>query len=606
MENKVIRAKFKKNIAMNILIQSFELFDSEYYSTKYLSRAIVLVSATAVGNDGRSCPLFHSSLVPKVVQAMDFGEREFAPFLFCTKLVSLLIGSHNITWLPKLMLGFVDGDSDPTQPIPPSDIAIMHTLQSTRYSSRSLRELRIMGLLQDEHIPFIQNHCSHLEVFHYQNEIFASTKCEFDILPVLQNAPFLRELRVSNVELKFSCTTCQPVIFRHLTSFEASTCEITDEEFLNFAHFPNLERLSLSNISKLTGKSFEQVFKRLKKLRFVIFEQSKSLTDVSAVEFLSDTLEELVIQQSVDVTIKSPGRCWKTFPFLTKLHVCDIPWEVLNDLDLPVLRDLELRHFRGSEEAIWWMQKCSLTCEKLTVTDITTTHEFWCALYDMEALDSLQLNNMFTEGGDNLPSSSCPFKSAATLSEVRLEFCSDSVIDHVLRALKSCTNIDLLQMELHNNFDKLLPFQNSLRHLLLSSYANESSLLFDFLATQDDVSFPNVEHLRLICWSFSNERLALISRIFPNVIDLTLIPASGDPNTLGKPAIEAVKTMKYLKEFLLAASEPFCQQLKNTLFKCSRDVFVLSHDPRRKTFLIEPSDNLTASEKESGSRRERD
>ncbi len=116
---------------MNIFIRSFSYSPSadEDLQTNYIYHPpqilSVLLSATCIGNDGRSCPLFHGSLGPMIFgKASDGNSRR------------LLLKSNNITW---------------TQTVFRSNFLLFPTLQNeifqalskTRYSSRSLKSLHV-------------------------------------------------------------------------------------------------------------------------------------------------------------------------------------------------------------------------------------------------------------------------------------------------------------------------------------------------------------------------------------------------------------------------------------------------------------------------------
>ncbi len=97
---------------MNIFLKSFshQELASDDAETEYIQQApaeedlqikyfhhppqilAVLLSATCVGNDGRSCPLFHGSLAPMI-----FGKTSDE------KLRRLLLKSNNITWIQSFL-----------------------------------------------------------------------------------------------------------------------------------------------------------------------------------------------------------------------------------------------------------------------------------------------------------------------------------------------------------------------------------------------------------------------------------------------------------------------------------------------------------------------
>ncbi len=110
----------------------------------------VLVSATCIGNDGRSnCPLFHGSLAPMI-----FGKT------VDNNMRCLLLKSNNITWTQNVFCGADLFDFATLQK------EVFQTLSKTRYSSKSLKSLHAAFNNEEDKsdvLSFLQTGCEALE-----------------------------------------------------------------------------------------------------------------------------------------------------------------------------------------------------------------------------------------------------------------------------------------------------------------------------------------------------------------------------------------------------------------------------------------------------------
>jgi hypothetical protein len=108
---------------MRILHKSLYFADSVVLHSAIVP--LVLVSATCIGNDKKSCPLFHGSLAPILFSEIETTESAVQT-LHC-----FLLSSHNITWIKTLSLSNNE------------DVCckMISVLLSTRYFSRSVKKL---------------------------------------------------------------------------------------------------------------------------------------------------------------------------------------------------------------------------------------------------------------------------------------------------------------------------------------------------------------------------------------------------------------------------------------------------------------------------------
>jgi hypothetical protein len=147
---------------MNIFIKSFSYpprakKDEQTNFTHFPPQILaVLLSATCIGNDGRSCPLFHGSLAPMI-----FGKTDD------DKMRLLLLKSNNITWTQTVfrcndLVRFATLQTE-----------IFETLSKTRYSSKSLKTLQVMVNIEDDKhdlLSFLQTDCEVLETLAIHSE----------------------------------------------------------------------------------------------------------------------------------------------------------------------------------------------------------------------------------------------------------------------------------------------------------------------------------------------------------------------------------------------------------------------------------------------------
>jgi hypothetical protein len=110
--------------------------------------AVLLFSATCVGNDGKSCPLFHSSLAPMIMSELHR----------CYKLAILLLQANTITWTQNLVLDTAETQKHVDK--------IIELLPKTRYSCRTIRSVELSSnpspVNASKVIEFLTQHCEAL------------------------------------------------------------------------------------------------------------------------------------------------------------------------------------------------------------------------------------------------------------------------------------------------------------------------------------------------------------------------------------------------------------------------------------------------------------
>jgi hypothetical protein len=150
----------KKKKKMNILTSIFQPENADEPTPWPERIAAVLLAATCVGNDGKSCPLLHGSLGPKF-----FSKIRNAP-----RLQLFLLHSDCITWTDTIHFpshNDVENDADASYS---ATLAICKRLAATRYSSESIKSIvwsPFSDQVYDEVRHFIKNHCHALESFYF-------------------------------------------------------------------------------------------------------------------------------------------------------------------------------------------------------------------------------------------------------------------------------------------------------------------------------------------------------------------------------------------------------------------------------------------------------
>jgi hypothetical protein len=297
----------EKKKKMNILIKSFLLFPLE----KCVEQR-VLVSATCVGNDGRSCPLLHGSLGPKLFSALQAGR---------TKLQLFLLHSDCITWANSLIVGLdfkVDQET-------------FKVLSKTRYSSVSLKKLHIR--LKDsqrfgELLPLVQQHCINVERLEVCSVRGGNVELPNLLAPLSSSlSSRLRSLSIINIAVP-DFKRIQN--FTYLEELSITNAPLSEDELCCLAALEDLRRLELVEVvgrryssTQLTGSFLDQVCPSLIKLKSlkILGLPCRSLFKASGIKHLSRSLEELCLAGCAgDSLITVQGyEDWEEFPRLARL-----------------------------------------------------------------------------------------------------------------------------------------------------------------------------------------------------------------------------------------------------------------------------------------------
>jgi hypothetical protein len=246
----------KKKKIMNIFIKSFSysLFAEVDQQTKYFHHPTqilaVLVSATCIGNNGRSnCPLFHGSLAP-----MLFGKTSDE------RLRLLLLKSNNITWTQNVFR--CDFHRFPTL-----QKEFFETLSKTRYSSKSLKKLQLWVRSQEDKrdvLSFLQTGCEVLETL------------EIRVRGTNFSLQELASCRALTNSLNRLVWAYEPIPdaqqFQHFSRLQElclSETRMNDEELHPLALLKNLRRLELYHVTSCSGSFLDVVCPSLERLRIL-------------------------------------------------------------------------------------------------------------------------------------------------------------------------------------------------------------------------------------------------------------------------------------------------------------------------------------------------
>jgi hypothetical protein len=337
---------------MNIILNSFKLGFDDYKSNSFASEAAVLLAATCIGNDGKSCPLFRGSL---------------APMIFATAtnaaLQTLLIESDTIEWTNGMMLHGWSSNRD-------AYVHICRRLQASRYSCRSLKSLKIVfvGSGPDNLIAlkdiFSSGYWTAIENFTSEGsngevnfaETFASLTSTIRKVHVEDevNPEFFTEflpqlVNLESLALRQVCSENEHAFdsFNKLTKLKSLDFEETDlEEDSIFTLFQNV-KTSLRSL-RIRGEGYFRNFKGIGEL---------------------ENLESLTIIEPIVITEEEISS-WRSFPFLTHLSLTisetreEIADNVFENFSAPNLQHLELTN----THLVWardLMKNCRYSIQRL-------------------------------------------------------------------------------------------------------------------------------------------------------------------------------------------------------------------------------------------------
>ncbi len=261
----------------------------------------VLLSATCIGNDGRSCPLFHGSLAPMI-----FGKTSD------DKMRRLLLKSNNITWTQTLFwCDLVD--------FPTLQREIFQVLSKTRYSSRSLKRLQVtVDCKEDKRnvLSFLQTGCEMLETLEIGALESNFSLNELASCRALANS--LICLRCSDLKIpNFS----EIQHFNRLQALRLYNTQINDEQLHPLASLKNLRRLEIIRVTSCSGSFLDVVCPSLTRLQILDIRICEDFRHVSGLKHLANSLEELSLNSLHDLrNLRGHGE-WVEFPFLKKLNL---------------------------------------------------------------------------------------------------------------------------------------------------------------------------------------------------------------------------------------------------------------------------------------------
>jgi hypothetical protein len=324
---------------MNIILrglQNFFQFEKELFLRKRLVprevvEIMVLLSATCVGNDAKSCPLFHGSLAPMIFSRINFdGVEDVATRGARYRLQRLLLKSNNITWINHISFFRVDDISGPDK--------IVNVLSQKRYIAPSIKSVEIPGrcLQTDQLKSFLISCCPRIEEIRLEHcnllipEVWPIDDVDFEFL---SQFTFLTTLILRPHAFCFDCDFTH-VGIQHLTKLRLkrlhlsgiklkkdavdeilkTICCITSLEDLNLpvrsvtdcnVHYlknlPRLQKLRLKDAS-ISDEGLEQIAS-IQTLKSLELKDCRSFTNDGLRHFINLTyLEYLYLDFSQYVT----------------------------------------------------------------------------------------------------------------------------------------------------------------------------------------------------------------------------------------------------------------------------------------------------------------
>jgi hypothetical protein len=238
------------------------------------STAATLLSASCIGNDGKSCPLFHGSLAPMIFGGIH-NESQFLALEF-------LVHSNTITWVSSLHL--------------PRDDSTLRTLidilSKARYFSRSLKRLSFhAAALREEHVAaFLQNNCPVVESIDIQHRNWFVGE---NIQIVAKSFPRLRSLDLSGTQ---KLVDEDLALLPKLTNIKELVLNGQDRLFTNSNHLSqtsyicaitSLESLSLFGCANVCDDFIEQIASSLPLLQHLNVAYCPLVTDKSLLHLTS-------------------------------------------------------------------------------------------------------------------------------------------------------------------------------------------------------------------------------------------------------------------------------------------------------------------------------
>jgi hypothetical protein len=573
---------------MNILIKSLS-HNSEGrpdYWTKFVHDPpqilVVLLSATCIGNDGRSnCPLFHGSLAPMI-----FGKTSD------DNMRHLLLKSNNITWVQTAGLNTKEFQQE-----------MFDALSKTRYSSKSLKALQLDMSPEETRrnsFSFLASPSRQVYDAIETLDIFG----EYNDFPVLEELGAISALTnsVSRLICRFMTILDFPQIqqFKRLRELQLHFARISDEHLGSLSSLKDLRRLELCDLSQCTGSFLDVVCPSLPYLRSIDIRDCWEITRVSGLKHLSNSLEELWLENVRNIDGYEE---WVEFPLLKTLTLREVRLREnqetgqLSSSAFPILNEIDIS-FQNNTFFAKILEASSTqptAIKRITVKD-GMAKEFAEALL-MVPVEELSIQ--YTSFFESI-SSEVPWSDDKTITKTLRRF---SQLEHIhsissISFLANCKQLEYLSLvqvspniEISlsglTNFSNLnelivaLPLKDDLlqiRSLFQSPETNQATIvvpslqIFSLLVHEECSEYFSFEGLENI---FPNLKIFVLSK------NLDIFPEDSD---IVKSFLCAVRNFSKLEEIRFNDSDSFNSRTSR-LLKTENPDFIIYYP---KTFKYEP------------------
>lgn len=516
---------------MNIILKTTEYIlptSRAWISPEYTTAAILLSANAAKGNDGRFCPLLHSSLAPMLVSNE----------VFEANLLSLLVlNSNTITWTKSISLFY-----SCFRTRLPDLKKICEKLASTRYFSEQLRELNSSD--EEPVLELISKCCRNLELIELTND---SQKCSnsgddnnnafsFKILQHVGSTSLkqftFRYGHFSDFDLL--------VKFKKLEKLQLEFVTIADDDFEKFGALTNLRILKLASTRKLTGSSFAPVFSQmpfLSELK-IASEGDDGISDIGGVGFATNlvslSVAPVVTTSSSNSNSLAIFAKWKDFPLLETFNfTCPLDFPRFENLSpLPNIKSCNFICTSGEFGAAGSMflldKAMNLVNVELLLTNVTA--DLMNALATMNYLENVAVKCWTSQPGDDpiFLSEGTPLLKKWTGPR---------------KTLKSVTFARFMYSGMFH-CDFLLPCRE-LSEMKFQGCVPDLSILLRENSDEDEKSFfPNLKTLRIL----------QIKKEQHEMVDKMLLLSFGDDNNNNNNNFVPKKQIESITEFDITAS----------------------------------------------------
>lgn len=318
---------------MNIILTSFSYSvgqspENDLYFAA-LANNLVAISA-----------FFHGTMAPTMV-------LRFPLHLNVLALIS--VHSNTIEWCKNIGLPNCEAQHLP------QCTAICERLSKTRYASRCLTNFWA-DQLRPRVRQFLRDSCLNLEKFSLDQSESDKTECEFcfnEDLGHLQKTLKYVDVRGPLVKVK---SISHLATFRNLYEVEFGSFPITDEDFVAFENLKGLRNLGFSEIPKLTGASFEEVFAECNNIFRITFDRCPQLNKVSGLRHLR-FLEEIVFVGGLEVILEETTGFeeFESFPCLASFFIASVTFPSIDDDE-----DDDVTRNNSNKKAFAFLKRCPL------------------------------------------------------------------------------------------------------------------------------------------------------------------------------------------------------------------------------------------------------